>query len=444
MASALAASAPPLVPGLPLIGSALDLGGDISAFILRCYQQYGNVFRIRILNRDVVVLAGLEANRLLAKDGNELFTGERFFGGFAEQFETQNFLPAMEGPTHRHLRKVLRPGYSKEAVAPHLAQLLAITEDHVGQWAARGTMPVVDVMQRLITDQLGIVLGGRALGEYFPYFRRFLRTIVSVSIIGTAPRAMLYTPAYRQARAKTREFLVQLIAERQASPAGNGDLIDVAMAARDLQGNTFSDDDLVVFGLGAYVAGMDTLANTLSFMIYALLKNPDVLAQVRAEADALFANGAPALNALRSMKALHGAAVETLRLYMIAPITSRTALVDFEFGGYRIAAGQDVMVANGITHFLPEYYPDPHKFDITRDFSSVPANVFAPFTLGSHTCLGAGMAEGLLMFTAAALVHHADMALAQLGYTARVSATPAPNPGAGFRITVRRRAASHA
>lgn len=189
-------------------------------------------------------------------------------------------------------------------------------------------------------------------------------------------------------------------------------------------------------GIGAYVAGMDTLANTLSFMLYALLKHPDVLQQVRAEADQLFANGTPKLSDLRGMTALHGAAAEILRLYMIAPVTLRTALKDFEFGGYTIGAGTDVMVANCITHFLPEYFPDPTQFDITRNFLAVPANVFTPFTLGAHTCLGAGMAQSLLMFTAAALVHGADLTLEPGDFTARIRSTPAPNPGKEFAMSV--------
>ncbi|MBC8097854.1 MAG: cytochrome P450 [Armatimonadetes bacterium] len=428
-------SQPPLVGGLPLLGNALALRGDLTAFLVDNYQQHGSAFRIRVLNRDYVILGGLDANRLLSHAGNELFTGERFFGGFAQQFETDNFLPAMEGASHRHLRKLLRPGYSKEAVASNTVQLHTIVTQHVAQWAGQPQVRVVDAIQRLITDQLGIILGGRSLGDYFPYVRDFLRIVVNVTMLGTAPRLMLRTRRYVTARAKTREFLMQLITTHRQQHQG-GDLIDLALQGANLDGSAFTDDDLVVIGIGAYVAGMDTLANTLSFLLYALLKHPEAMRTVQAEADALFANGTPALSALRAMPALHHAAIETLRLYLIAPVTMRTTLKDFTFDGYSIRAGTDVMIANCITHFLPEYYPNPKQFDLNRDFTSVPAGVFTPFTLGSHTCLGAGMAESLLMFTAAALLHSARLELTPADYVARIRSTPAPNPGQGFTIRV--------
>lgn len=174
--------APPLVQGVPLLGNALALRGDMTAFMITGYQRYGSVFRMRVLRKEYVILGGIDANRLLSREGNELFTGKGFFGGFAQQFDTDSFLPAMEGQPHNHLRKILHPDYSKEAVAPHMDRLGAIVNEHLATWSQQARIPVVDAVQRLITDQLGIVLGGRALGDYFPYVRDFLRTVVNVTM----------------------------------------------------------------------------------------------------------------------------------------------------------------------------------------------------------------------------------------------------------------------
>jgi cytochrome P450 len=429
----------PLAPGLPLLGNALKLRGDMTRFLVDMYHQLGSIYQIKVLNRNYVILAGLEANRLLAKEGNDLFTSERFFGGFAAEMGNGVFLPAMEGEPHRHLRKILRAGYAKEAISPHIGHLIEIAHGHIHTWAQEQSIPVVASMQHLITDQLGVVLGGQALGDYFPYVRDFLRIVVNVTMLGTAPRLMLRTKRYRIAREKTREFLINLLNAHREAHHG-GDLIDLSLAGRDLEGKDYTEDDLVLMGIGAYVAGMDTLANTLSFMLYALLKHPDALQAVRQEADAFFAQGTPTLNDLRGLHALHGAAMETLRMYMIAPVTMRTARQDFEFGGYRVPAGADVMVANGVTHFLPEYYPAPEQFKIDRDFKSQPPHVYSPYSLGAHTCLGAGLAESLLMLSTAVIVHRAEMVLDRPDFQAQIISTPAPNPGSGFRVRVTERA----
>lgn len=428
---------PPRVPGLPFLGNALALRGDMARFLVDNYHRYGAAYRIRILSREYTVLAGIEANQLLAKAGNELLTGERAFHGFAAEMGDGAFLPAMEGEPHRHLRRILRPGYAKEALVPHMDRLIAITHEHIERWRQQERVQVVPAMQHLITDQLGIILGGRAVGEYFTYVRDFMRIVIAVTMLGTQPKSALKSKRYLTARAKTREFLLDLIREHQANP-GSGDLIDIAVQARDLDGDLYDENDQVIIAVGAYVAGMDTLANTVSFMLYAMLKHPEVFDAVRADADAVFTDGTPTLHQIRAQPALHGAAIETLRMYMIAPLTIRTAIRDFEFAGYGIPAGTDVMIANGVTHFLPEFFPDPYTFKIDRDLKRVP-NSFTPFTLGAHTCLGAGVAESLLMLTPAVIAHKANLQLDPPGYTATIQSTPAPNPGAKFHMRVSER-----
>lgn len=427
---------PPVVAGWPILGNALKLRGDMTAFLVQMYHRYGAAFRIRVLRREYVIIGGLAANQFLAQHGDEYLTSARFFGGFAKEMGDGLFLPAMEGEAHRHLRKILRPGYSKEAMTPHITRLIDIAHHHIAAWEKHGRVPVVAAMQHLITDQLGMILGGRALGDYFPYVRDFLRIVVNVTMLGTAPRLMLKSRRYITARDKTREFLRDLLQDHRETPHG-GDLFDIALAARDPDGQPYSEEDLQLVGIGAYVAGMDTLANTISFMLYGLLKHPEALQAVRQEADALFETGQPpTLHGLRNLKALHGAAIETMRLYMISPITMRSVVKPFTFGGYRIPAGCDVMVANGITHFLPEYFPQPERFDISRDLKSVPPQVYTPFSLGAHTCLGAGVAESLLMLTAAIVLHKAELTLDPPNFTAQISSTPAPNPGGRFAIRV--------
>lgn len=426
---------PPLVPGLPVLGQAMQLSGDMSRFLVEAYHQYGPAFRIRVINNEYTILAGIEANNLLSKVGNDLFTGAVFFGGFGAELGEGAFLPAMEGPEHRNLRKILRPAYAKQAIEPHLDQIIAITESHIAQWARQPSVHIVPAMQRLVTDQLGIVLGGRSLGDYFPYVRDFLRTIVQVTMLGTRPRLLLKSPWYLKAREKTRQFILELIHDHAAHPHG-GDLIDTALAARTLEDAAYTEDDQVLIAIGAYVAGMDTLANTLSFMLYALLKHPAVLNAVREETTALLSEGLRSVRDLRGLETLHGAAIETLRMYAIAAVTMRTALQPFTFAGYSIPQGANVMIANTVTHFLPEYFPEPDQFRIDRDFTNIPANVFTPFTLGAHTCLGAGMAEALLMLTAGIIASRARIQLDPVNAKARISSTPAPNPGAHLKMRV--------
>ena len=66
--------APVHVPGWPFLGNALDFLYRPMEFFLDCYHRYGPIFHISAANQRYVVMAGLEANRFLAQDKDELFS----------------------------------------------------------------------------------------------------------------------------------------------------------------------------------------------------------------------------------------------------------------------------------------------------------------------------------------------------------------------------------
>ncbi|MEV6495805.1 cytochrome P450, partial [Actinoplanes sp. NPDC051633] len=185
--------------------------------------------------------------------------------------------------------------------------------------------------------------------------------------------------------------------------------------------------------LQGYFAGINTVAYLYSFMLSALLRDPPLLERVTAEAMA----GELTYGRLREMPALHGLVLETLRVYPPAPGSTRTAARSFEFAGHRIAEGTRVLVATSVPHQMPEHFPAPDRFDIDRDFAAARrAGVYAPFSVGGHTCLGAGMTEVLAVATMAALLREWRPALRHPDRPLKIRATPGPNPGKRFAITV--------
>ena len=45
-------------------------------------------------------------------------------------------------------------------------------------------------------------------------------------------------------------------------------------------------------------------------------------------------------------------------MYPVAPLLFRTVANAFEFGGCRIPAGEHVIIATTVPHYLPECFPD--------------------------------------------------------------------------------------
>src|SRR5690606_11776942 len=120
------------------------------------------------------------------------------------------------------------------------------------------------------------------------------------------------------------------------------------------------------------IAGNETTRHSLTQAVLAFAEHPDELARLRAD---------PAL--------LDTAVEEVLRWACPQIQFRRTATVDTEIGGQRIAAGDKVVTWYVAANRDPEVFADPHRFDIART-----PNPHVTFGGGGpHLCLGQWMAR---------------------------------------------------
>lgn len=415
---------------------------DPLEFFVQSYHQLGPVFRVQALHRQLTVLAGAEANQFFMREGDALLGSDDLFGGLAQETNTNINLAALDGERHRHWRKIMRPGYSREAFLRNLPQIQDTIRATVRSWQLHQPVPVVDMFRHLITRQLGPAIVQTESGEYFQDIWHFFNTMMQVLVMKTRPRLLLRLPRYQRAKARSFAFARQTLDWHNATPVGErqNDLIDDLMAGQDLDGGRMTDDDLMAAALGPFFAGLDTVANTCSFMLYSLLADPALYAQVQAEVDQVFAGGAFDVQQLKQMPTLHATALETLRRYPVAFSLPRIVLQPFDFGGYHFDTGEIIYVATAVTHFLPEFFPDPYRFDATRHLPPrqeyKQAGKFAPYGLGAHTCLGAGTAELQIMLTLGLILHTARLERTPSDYTLKTVYTPLPCPAADFRVNV--------
>jgi cytochrome P450 len=434
---------PPAVPGLPILGNMQEMLKDPLMLMVRGYQEYGSIFRVRALNLEYTILAGIEANQFMAREGSEHLTVREVYSGVSLGMKTDNFLLNHDGEKHKSLRKILRRGYSKTAIAPEVPLLIKLTQDMVRGWRKEERIFIVPAMKRLITTQLGNALLHYDAEGYFQDLQRFFTVTAETSTTHQLPMFTLKLPYFLHAQSRAFQLADEVLAAHKAAPKepGNRTLIDDVLEAVDEHGEPYPPDLLRAAIIGTYIAGIDTVALTCSFAIYALLKHPHVWERVATEVRAVFSKTeTPTMQDLKQMKVLHAAILEILRYYPVGPGVPRTALHAFEFGGHAIPEGANVLVGTAVTHFLPQFFPDPFTFDIDRYIEPRhehhQANVFAPFTIGEHTCLGAGMAEIQVMATIAAVVNEVDLRLDPLDYKLRLKNAPSrgPKPDLAVRI----------
>ncbi len=429
---------------LPVIGHALKLTGDIRAFFTEQYLKHGPVFEVNAFGNSFVVMAGPEANLFMIREGKFHLRSREVWDGFKDWLGVATLLVGMDGADHRLLRRTKRRGYSRQHILERLREAVAVVERELTELPSDRPVPVVYTMQRVMTEQISLLSAGSSSRERIDDIITFNDAMLMVFIARRYPKFMTRTPKVMRARRRLELHIERMLNERELKLGDEtNDLVDDLLELRHSAPDFLADTDMFIAAMGPFMVGLDTVAPTTSFALYALLKHPDVLERARAEADELFASGELTSESLARMTVTRGAILEALRMYPIGPALSRTVTNSFDFAGYRIPYGTDVLIAMTVTHYLPEFFPEPERFDVERYSPERRENVqpgaFVPFGLGHHSCLGQGFAEVQMILTIATLLHRAEIVLAPPGYRLKVQQTPTPRPAGNFKIRLRPR-----
>jgi cytochrome P450 len=145
--------------------------------------------------------------------------------------------------------------------------------------------------------------------------------------------------------------------------------------------------------------------------VYWLLREPAVLARLRAEVDGLGYNPAP--DALARLPYLDAIVCETLRIEPIVTDVTRQCRLPLRLGPWTIPKGEIAMVNVAAILGDPAVFPEPERFLPDRFLEkSFSATQFLPFGGGSKRCLGAAFAEAELAVALAAIASKWELKLA--------------------------------
>ena len=164
-------------------------------------------------------------------------------------------------------------------------------------------------------------------------------------------------------------YASELFARKRIDP--HADLMS-ALTTVEIEGERLSDMELELFFLLLTVAGNETTRNLMSGGMHAFFQHPEQWQRLLAD---------------RSL--LPTAVDEMLRF--VTPVMNfrRTAMVDTELSGTRIAAGDKVVFFHASANRDEDIFTDPDTFDIGRD----PNPHIAFGGGGPHFCLGTNLAR---------------------------------------------------
>lgn len=438
----------PLVPGLPLLGSALDVLNDPGRALVDAYRTFGPAFRIRVLGKEVVVLAGSEAQQFFQSTGETHFSRHEFFSAFSAELGVDDIILGASGAKHAQLRAALKLGFCREAVAPHVPALAAVAREAAEALRPGRTLRLLPLLSRIGYEQFCILLVGRPVKRGFYAMDLYVQTIMEVAS-KIWPESVLLRPDYLWAKRESFALMRSLYDERSARATETGDgaavgapmtVIDALVAGNGKRGGGLTKDDIIGHALFGYVGGIFYMKRVLGFLLYEILHDTALMERVTVEADRAHQDGPLTAAKLRAMPVLRGALTESLRLYPIQLAIPFTADTDFDFEGFLVPAGSICYVSTVANHLSERYYGCPYAFDADRCMEPRnehrPRGAFAPFGMGSRVCAAAGLVETMALTIVSTLLHTTRIELASPPRRFRPVLNPLPGPNTSLSIRV--------
>lgn len=427
---------PPLVRGLPLLGSALDFGRDPVKALLAWHREHGPIYRLRLAGNTYTVLGGVEANRFAAATRYDAFANYDTFIDVISELGTKKNLAVLDGEEHARFRAVAQSSYSRSAMAGFLPVVHRTLEHLLASLEAGQHFEVFPALQRLVSLQLGEGVAQTRVDDDVHALQAYMRYLMFAYIARVWPAWTRHLPAVKRAREASHAAIDRVLELHQRRGGGQG-LIDKFLVAHREDPLTFPLDAVRAASFGPFLAGQDTVAATTAYALAAVYSRPDLRDALQREVDALFARGLPDAAAYKQAALLNAVVRETLRLYPVAPFLPKTAACEFEFAGYRVPRGAQLFFFQARSHFEAEHYPEPWSFDVQRPAPR--AAVFAPFGVGPHTCIGAGMGELQVQANVASLMRLGRFELYPAGYV--LANRQLPLSPRGFHLKLARKSA---
>ncbi|PTL80960.1 cytochrome P450 [Vitiosangium sp. GDMCC 1.1324] len=285
---------------------------------------------------------------------------------FMQTIRNQMFM--LDGPEHVRLRRQTGMGFTPQKLDELRPTVHRLMRELLEQLSPRGEMDLVKDLSYpmpalAIADLLGIPAEDR---ERFRAWSDHL-ALFSSPPVGSDP--LVLASNANKTMVEMKEYLLPIIEERRHHP-GLDALSQMLMVQE--QGK-MTPEELVANAILILFAGHTTTTDQLSNGVYDLLTHPDQLQKLRDD-----------------MGLLRSAVEEMLRYTTSVPAITRVVASDFEWHGQKLRQGQLVFLVMAAANRDPSVFPDPERFDITRDSYH---QKHLSFGFGAHHCMGAGLAR---------------------------------------------------
>jgi cytochrome P450 len=408
-------------PRLPITLQTLAMRVRQRPFFERARRRYGPMVTMRVLGLGpMVAVSDPELIKQTFKaDPTVLHAGT---ASPLRELLGANSLLGIDEAQHMEQRKLLLPPFKGQRMKQYEPMIEEIAAEEIDSWPQAIELDAAPSMQRItLRAILRAVFGAegarlQALEELIPQWTDLGARVALAPELRKSYGPWSPWAKFKRLRAEMDVILDELIAIAGRDPQleERADVLALMVQARHEDGSPMSGAEIRDELVTMLVAGHETTSHSLSWAVERLRRHPEVLQRLTDEVD-------------EGGKALREATIrEVLRSRPVVSFAGRYARKPFELGGYRLPVGTRILLAAILTHYDPQLFPHPERFDPDRFLDTVPDTYsWIPFGGGIRRCIGATFAHMEM-----------DVVLRVLLERVELLPTPAPGERSAFRGVV--------
>jgi len=430
----------------PLVGNSLQVSlHRMHQNLAEWAQLHGPFFKVQLGGFKLLVVSDAELIGQLLKDRPETFRRPSRMQAIMREMGIHDGVFMAEGETWARQRRMVMASFAPHQVRAYFPSLLRVEHRLRERWqgaadrqaqGAPGIDLQADLMRFTVDAVAGLAFGTevdtlssdgdiiqRHLDKIFPAIWRRAHAIFPYWQFVKLPPDRALDESVQVVNAAIRRFINEArerlkAPERRLAPPN---LLEAMLVSADEPGSGMSDDDVAGNVFTMLLAGEDTTATSLSWMLDLLWRNPNAMQRAREEVDRELAPladmAAWTAQDLGRLDWLEACIHESMRLKPVGPFNVVEALKDTVVGDVAIRKGTPVLLLMRHDTVSEAVFPQANAFLPERWLPEgaelAPAHakrVSMPFGGGSRVCPGRYLALLEIKLAAAMLLSHFDIA----------------------------------
>ncbi|KAK9291322.1 hypothetical protein L1049_019267 [Liquidambar formosana] len=440
---------PPLPPGprgLPFVGNLPFVEPDFHRYLAKLSNIYGPIFKLKLGSKISIVISSPSLAKQVLKDQDAICANrDPPAAGLALTYGGIDIAWRPNGPEWRELRKVfvremmrytrldassalrgqevrgmVREVHGKVGTPINIGEHIFLTLRNVVismLWG--GTMhgedsksSIVIDQYRQVVDEMVELLGKPNISDVFPVLARFdLQGIES-----KMKKLLLWFDRIFDSEIAQRTKVDQVGEENEDKSKGSKDFLQFLLEL-NLQGDEKSSLSIIqikALFMDIVIGATDTSSTIIEWAMAEMLQHPETMKKVQEELVEVVGNDNIVEDFhLSNLHYLDAVVKETFRLHPPLPLlVPHVPSVSCTLAGYTIPKGVRIFINAWAIQRHPEAWEDPLDFrperfllDIGKGDYSGNNFSYLPFGSGRRICVGVSLAEKLVVFVLASLLH---------------------------------------